>query len=130
MFETGKTQDDFDAETKLSLLKEVTVIRDKKINEGFPFKGKVIQADPISQSTARQYFVENMAGFCDFPVAWRTKDNEYIQLTNATDLQEFAFAMKIYVNEHYQASWVVKDNMKNASTMEEVQGIFDAYLKE
>jgi hypothetical protein len=106
----------------------VTVERDKRILSGFNFSGHMIQADSGSREIAHQYLTKDIAGTNVYPITWRTMDNAYIQIEDSVSLKLFTDAMTAHVNSHFQASWQAKDQIDNASTVEEVEAIFEGYM--
>lgn len=109
---------------------QITTEREKRILSGFSYEGYEIQADSGSQAIAHQYLTKYLAGISIFPLVWRTKDNHYLTINNLEEFTDFTDAMTAHVNGQFQQSWTAKDDIDHASSIEEVETIFNNYLGE
>lgn len=113
---------------KVEKKKEITEERDRRILLGFEFQSKMIQADPGSQAIAHQYLTKLLAGSLVFPLVWRTLDNTYLSIVDATQFTQFTESMTAHVNKHFTDSWTAKDTIDSSTTLDAVDTAFNDYM--
>jgi len=121
-------QENILSERKYNINNIVTAERDKRINKGFTYNMKQIACDIISQANANAYLTADPLGLVTYPIKWRTIDNSIIEITDSAELKSFASTMLEYVQGQFQDSWTVKDNIENATTVEEIETIYGGYI--
>jgi hypothetical protein len=132
MIMTGKTQLDLDSE-KLQLKKaEYKPLIEARLEEllsvGVPYKGYHIQARDKDKSNLSGVIISSTES--DFPSVWRTYENFNLEIESLQELKDIALELRNFVNTEYMKVWIAKDNIDNASTIEEIETIYNNYVGE
>ena len=123
---TGLTQANIDATTLSSTLNKYLVDIDKvnlidTLKEGFMFNEMRFQSDSIAQQNATGYISALSAGLTiPFPIVWRRKDNINYDIPNIDTFKAFSTKMLVFVQACYNTVWGVKDAMRAAITVDEL----------
>ena len=67
-------------------------------------------------------------GFLPFPYSIRCKDETEFIFNNGSEYIQFCLAVFERVNYIHQLGWIIRDNIKNCTTIEELQLIEDNRL--
>ena len=113
---------------KIKLRNKITNERDKRIVTGFDYNGNQIACDDVSQANANAFLTAKTAGMLSFPVKWRTVDNSILDITEM-EFTTFVGLMLGTVQTIFQESWVMKDQIELATTIEEVETIYAKYIE-
>lgn len=93
--------------------------------DGFTYQGVRIQADPVAQQNATAFLTAVNAGVpIPFPVEWRTKANDTFLIADLDALKAFANKMLLFVQTVFHARWQLKDALRAASTVEQVETLY------
>jgi hypothetical protein len=115
-------------DTKSAAYQRINIARLKVVDGGVEWNGYIWDSDETSRNNLTGSISGFQAGlFAADPetgivITWRTADNQDIELT-AVELLGMAGAMLNHVNTQYQRSWVLKQQINAATTVEAVAAI-------
>ena len=110
------------AEVKALKIDSFTQSRDTAISSNFSYNQVPYDSDPTSRANVTAQLTAINAGVVTDPIYWRAKDNT-IQVLSSPQFTELAAALLLHVASIYQQSWVLKDQVENATTIAEVENI-------
>lgn len=114
-------------EAKEDALSKVNPHRDSLLAVGFNYgENTTIQCDNGSQNNLTGMVIK--ADFLTFPLYWRTYENNIIEIADKEALNTLSNAMMGFVQQVFNASWSVKDNIANAYDVPTVERFISEYL--
>jgi len=117
-------------EQRVNILSKITIERDQRILSGFDYNGKQISCDNVSQANANAFLTADSQGILTYPIKWRTVDNTIIEIVDNAELKTFTGTMLLTVQTIFQESWIVKDVIESATTIEDVELVYLSYIGE
>lgn len=98
------------------------------LRNGFVYGTDRIQTDPIAQQNATGFLTAINAGVpIQFPIEWRTLANTSVFIADVDEFRVFASLMLSSVQQAFHDSWKVKDDIRSALTIDDVNSILTAY---
>jgi hypothetical protein len=111
-----------------STLTEVEEMMPTILEHGFMYGADRIQADPVAQQNATGFLTALNAGVpVPFPIEWRTKANTSVFITDLAEFRVFSSIMLGFVQQVFHDTWKVKDDVRAATTLNEVDVLIAAY---
>jgi len=112
-------------EVKEAKIKEINTTRNTLEQGGFNFKGSRFDSDQISYMRllgASQTAQTSLASGVPYSVDWTLQDNTTLTM-NAQDMIEIIPTFAVYSNELHQKASMLKTEIEDATTIEEVSAI-------
>jgi hypothetical protein len=98
------------------------------LEKGFMYGTDRIQADPVAQQNATGFLTAVSAGVpVPFPIEWRTKANTSVWIDDLDEFKTFAAMMLGFVQQVFHDTWKVKDDVRSATDIEEIDSLTGAY---
>lgn len=117
----------FEVEQKMYLDK-VTAEREQRLEAGFNLGIHTIRADNYSMALLLVKRMDLKDGIDIFPFDWRTIENVYFSVTDITLFNTLVSGFNTFMKTTYDESYTVKDAIELATTIEEVETLYGAYI--
>lgn len=107
-------------DVKMEFNGRINAIRDQKLDGGWTYNGTPYDSDPVSRQNMAGTMTLISSGYtlpADF--TWRAQDNTNHSFDNASFIQ-FYQASCIWVNVIFRNSWMMKNDLWNKTTVEEI----------
>jgi len=110
------------------VLSSVHPEKDNRLAKGFLYRDKYIQSDEESKGNLQGYLT--MLSYITFPMIWRTYDNTDLEIVDGDELSTMSLLMMGFIETTYKSWWAIKDNIKAATTVDEITILTNNYLDE
>lgn len=93
-------------------------------------QGQHIQADEIAVTNLNGYLTMDSLGALEYPLIWKTFDNSYFPMANASELKAVIVAVGSFRREAYTKVFKAKDDIRASQTVdvaESIKSTFDVW---